>query len=136
MFSFVHVYIVVISIFWIVIFSTVFSYMYVITNLFVFHIICPVTGFENFGCSFCKENRVDGELLLTLTERELERDLGMTNGVSRKRYLFLYGHLLHLANSLFPQRHKVLIFSLYLQICVNSYDDEVKVLQHKCMGFS
>lgn len=42
-------------------------------------------GFAQYSPSFV-ESRVDGDLLLQLTEENLRDDIGLTNGIKRKRY--------------------------------------------------
>ncbi|KAJ8971857.1 hypothetical protein NQ314_000519 [Rhamnusium bicolor] len=42
-------------------------------------------GFTEIACSFV-ESRVDGDLLLQLTEENLREDIGLTNGIKRKRF--------------------------------------------------
>ncbi|KRY00466.1 Sterile alpha and TIR motif-containing protein tir-1 [Trichinella pseudospiralis] len=43
-------------------------------------------GFENYSAQFA-EQKVDGDLLLLLTDQELERDIGMRSGLLRKRFM-------------------------------------------------
>ncbi|KAK6744011.1 hypothetical protein RB195_010984 [Necator americanus] len=43
-------------------------------------------GFEDYVDSFAKQ-MVDGDILLHLTEKELERDIGMSSGLHRKRFI-------------------------------------------------
>ncbi|KAI1705703.1 SAM domain (Sterile alpha motif) domain-containing protein [Ditylenchus destructor] len=43
-------------------------------------------GFSQFGEAFAK-HMVDGDLLLQITEKELEEDLGMKSGLLRKRFM-------------------------------------------------
>lgn len=43
-------------------------------------------GFGQFSDTFAK-NMVDGDLLLLITEKELEEDLGMKSGLLRKRFM-------------------------------------------------
>lgn len=49
-------------------------------------IILLQIGFGSFGQSFAS-HMVDGDLLLLLTEKELEEDLDMRSGLLRKRFM-------------------------------------------------
>ena len=42
-------------------------------------------GFGSFGLAF-KEHQVDGDLLLTITDDELKRDIEMSSNLLRRRY--------------------------------------------------
>lgn len=46
-------------------------------------------GFAEIASSFV-ESRVDGDLLLQLTEENLRDDIGLTNGIKRKRYAYFF----------------------------------------------
>lgn len=50
-------------------------------------------GFAEIASSFA-ESRVDGDLLLQLTEENLRDDIGLTNGIKRKRYAFWFFFIL------------------------------------------
>lgn len=59
---------------------------------------CSVLGKTGLGSGappdlspFLQEQQVDGDLLLRLTDEELQTDLGMKSGITRKRYLFPSG---------------------------------------------
>lgn len=43
-------------------------------------------GFESYADAFAK-HMVDGDLLLLLTEKELEQDLQMSSALLRKRFI-------------------------------------------------
>jgi len=43
-------------------------------------------GFTEYSQNFV-ESRVDGDLLLQLTEANLSDDIGITNGIRRRRYV-------------------------------------------------
>lgn len=43
-------------------------------------------GFEHYAPAF-GEHKVDGDLLLLLTNEELNNDIGMTSGLYRKRFI-------------------------------------------------
>jgi len=47
--------------------------------------VCQI-GFEKFKQAFC-ESRVDGDLLLQLDEEALRNDIGISNGIIRRRFL-------------------------------------------------
>lgn len=49
-------------------------------------------GFAEYAANFI-ESRVDGDLLLQLTELNLSSDIGITNGIRRKRYTFSFQYL-------------------------------------------
>ena len=47
-------------------------------------------GFSDYANNFV-ESRVDGDLLLQLTEEDLKNDIGLTNGIKRRRYNIGWG---------------------------------------------
>lgn len=49
-------------------------------------------GFSEYATNFY-ESRVDGDLLLQITEENLKEDIGLQNGIKRKRYLLYSLHL-------------------------------------------
>ena len=66
-------------------------------------------GFADFIEAF-KESRVDGDLLLRLSENEMKEDLGITNGIRRKRFIRELNTLKKCADYTCKDRHGIVPF--------------------------
>jgi hypothetical protein len=81
------------------------------------------TGFPQYADSF-EESRVDGDLLLQLSEEMLREDIGMRNGILRRRFLRELTNLKRMADysSCDPTNLNGFLQALGNEYCVYTYD--------------
>ena len=71
-------------------------------------------GFSNYAESF-DESRVDGDLLLQLTEEMLRDDIGIKNGLLRRRFMRELTNLKRMADySRYRQFHEFFFHKIFL----------------------
>ena len=80
-------------------------------------------GFPNFSESF-QESRVDGDLLLQLTDEMLKEDIQMRNGILRRRFLRELNNLKRMADysSCDPTNLNSFLSTLGPEYCVYTYE--------------
>jgi hypothetical protein len=80
-------------------------------------------GFPQYADSF-QESRVDGDLLLQLSEEMLKEDINMRNGILRRRFLRELTNLKRVADysSCDPSNLNAFLQSLGPEFCVYTYD--------------